>query len=118
MLAELALRFVLGGAIVSAFALVGEVLKPKSFAGLFSAAPSVAVGALAIAFAQKGGAYAATEGRSMAIAAAGMLAYALLCRWIARERRVPIVVGSVAAWLAWAVVAFGLAWACGVWGRS
>ena len=39
---EIILRFILGGAIVSAFAAMGDMLKPKSFAGLFGAAPSVA----------------------------------------------------------------------------
>lgn len=110
MIGELVLRFVIGGAVVSAFALVGETLKPKTFAGLFSAAPSVALGTLAIAFAKQGSGYAATEGRSMAIGAVGMVAYALACRWVARERRIPVVVGSVAAWGLWAIVAFGLAW--------
>jgi hypothetical protein len=32
-------RFIIGGAIVAAFAIIGDVLKPKSFAGLFGAAP-------------------------------------------------------------------------------
>jgi hypothetical protein len=35
-------RFVVGGVIVSIFAMLGDLLKPGSFAGLFSAAPSVA----------------------------------------------------------------------------
>jgi hypothetical protein len=30
-------RFIIGGAIVSAFAIIGDVLRPKSFAGLFGA---------------------------------------------------------------------------------
>jgi hypothetical protein len=34
MLLELAIRFVLGGLIVSTFATTGEVLRPKSFAGI------------------------------------------------------------------------------------
>jgi Protein of unknown function (DUF3147) len=36
-------RFVAGGLIVSLFAVLGDVLRPKSFAGLFGAAPSVAL---------------------------------------------------------------------------
>jgi hypothetical protein len=36
----LLIRFVLGGLIVSAFAVVSEMFKPKTFAGLFGAAPS------------------------------------------------------------------------------
>lgn len=40
---EVCIRFTVGGLFVSVFALVGDVLKPKSFAGLFGAAPSVAL---------------------------------------------------------------------------
>jgi hypothetical protein len=38
---EILLRIVIGGAVVSAFAILGDLLKPKSFAGIFGAAPSV-----------------------------------------------------------------------------
>jgi hypothetical protein len=41
---ELAFRFIVGGLVVSLFAVLGDVFKPKSFAGLFGAAPSVAMG--------------------------------------------------------------------------
>ena len=40
-MAQLVFRFLIGGFIVSVFAALGDVLKPKSFAGLFGAAPSV-----------------------------------------------------------------------------
>jgi hypothetical protein len=34
---QILIRFLVGGAVVSAFALIGDVLKPKSFAELFGA---------------------------------------------------------------------------------
>ena len=37
---DLILRFLIGGVVVSAFAALGDMVKPKSFAGLFGAAPS------------------------------------------------------------------------------
>jgi len=42
------IRFVIGGLVVSVFAICGDVLRPKSFAGLFGAAPSVALASLAL----------------------------------------------------------------------
>ena len=36
---ELLLRFVIGGTLVCLFAFLGDLFKPKSFAGLFGAAP-------------------------------------------------------------------------------
>jgi hypothetical protein len=43
LMSELLLRFAIGGIVVSAFATLGDVFKPKSFAGLFEAAPSLAL---------------------------------------------------------------------------
>jgi len=45
---QLVIRFLVGGVIVSLFAVLGDVLQPKSFAGLFGAAPSVALATLAL----------------------------------------------------------------------
>lgn len=43
-----------GGAFVVAFALVSEVFSPKRFAGVFSAAPSAALGGLTVTLLAKG----------------------------------------------------------------
>jgi len=40
---DLLIRFLIGGTVVSSFALLGEIFQPKSFAGLFGAAPSIAL---------------------------------------------------------------------------
>jgi hypothetical protein len=57
------LRFFAGGIAVTAFAAIGDVLRPKSFAGLFAAAPSIALATLLLAIADKGSAYVALEAR-------------------------------------------------------
>ena len=51
---EYVFRFLIGGAVVSAFSMLGDLLRPKSFAGLFGAAPSVAFATLGIAIYQQG----------------------------------------------------------------
>jgi hypothetical protein len=51
---DYAVRFIAGGPIVSVFAILGDVLRPKSFAGLFSAAPSVALVTLTLALIKQG----------------------------------------------------------------
>src|SRR4051794_26826017 len=43
---EYVIRFFIGGLIVSIFAALGDIFRPKSFAGLFDAAPSVALATL------------------------------------------------------------------------
>ena len=62
---QILIRFLVGGAVVTAFAAMGDVLRPKSFAGLFGAAPSVALATLGLTIATEGASYAATESRSM-----------------------------------------------------
>jgi hypothetical protein len=55
---EYGVRFLVGGIVVSTFAILGDVLRPKSFAGLFGAAPSVALATLGIAVYRHGAGYA------------------------------------------------------------
>jgi hypothetical protein len=42
-MSQIIIRFLVSGIVVSAFALIGDLFKLKSFAGLFGAAPSVAL---------------------------------------------------------------------------
>ena len=96
------LRFIIGGAIVSAFAIIGDVLKPKSFAGLFGAAPSVALATLALTAMSDGATYAATEGRSMMAGTIAFFIYASLVSWIMMRykfRTILVTLCSVPVWL-------------------
>jgi hypothetical protein len=104
------LRFGLGGAIVSLFAVVGDGFKPKTFAGLFSAAPSVALASLAIAFARDGASHASREGRSMLVGAIALFAYSLAAGPLVARRGLPVALGAALLWCAWLAVALGL-WA-------
>jgi hypothetical protein len=73
---ELIARFLIGGVIVSFFAVLAEIFRPKSFAGLFGAAPSIALATLGITIAGHGKTYAAIEARSMICGAIAFLLYA------------------------------------------
>lgn len=105
----LVMRFLIGGAIVSAFAATGELFKPKTFAGLFGAAPAVALATLAVSFAQDGGAAVAMQARWMLAASLALVAYSALCVFVCRKRGVPVWIGAAAAWVAWFAVA-GVLW--------
>jgi hypothetical protein len=76
---EFVLRFVAGGIAVSAFAVFGDALRPKSFAGLFGAAPSIALATLAITLSKEGAGFATVEGRPMIIGAFARAGYS----WVA-----------------------------------
>ena len=104
---ELGLRFLIGGVVVSAFALCGDLLRPKSFAGLFGAAPSVALASLALTMRQHDASYVALEGRSMVIGAIAFLAYA----WVAGQALKRSHTGALAVTVAALPVWFGLSFA-------
>src|SRR5271154_7016132 len=76
------IRFVVGGIVVALFCVLGDILKPKSFAGLFGAAPSVALATLGLTIANSGSAYAALEARSMIGGAVALFAYTWSVMWV------------------------------------
>jgi hypothetical protein len=100
---ELILRFVIGGMVVSAFAALGDVLKPKSFAGLFGAAPSIALATLGLTIAANGKMYAATEAHSMIAGALAFFLYAYLCSWLMLRRKLKSMVVTISALGIWLV---------------
>jgi hypothetical protein len=105
---DLAIRFLLGGAIVSLFSVTGDLWRPKTFAGTFGAAPSVALASLALTFGEQGPAAVAVLGRSMVVGALALFAYAMTCVFSARHPRWPVLPSAIGAWFVWAVVAFGI----------
>jgi hypothetical protein len=106
MLTTLIARFLLGGAIVSVFAVVAEMFEPKTFAGVFGAAPSVALASLALAFHQHGASYVVVESRALIIGSIALLFYSAACVAASKARRFPVWLGALAAWTIWAVTAF------------
>ena len=107
---ELLLRFIIGGLVVSGFAVVGGMLKPKSFAGLFGAAPSIALASLGLAIAQHGKTYAAHEAQSMVLGAAGFILYAWFVSRLLFRGKLPVPVATFASLAVWLISSFGL-WA-------
>ena len=93
---------------VSVFAAMGDMLKPKSFAGRFGAAPSVAVATLGLAIVSDGASYAAIEARSMMAGAIALFAYASLVSWIIVRYHVKALVTTISAMPVWFGVALGV----------
>jgi hypothetical protein len=108
-MAQLIIRFLAGGAIVSLFAALGDVVKPKSFAGLFGAAPSVALATLGLTVLTDGKAYAATEARSMIVGSGAFFVYAFLSCQLMMRFKVPAIFATVGTLVAWFAIAAG-AW--------
>lgn len=104
--AEVAAKTLLGGAVVVAFALLAETLSPKRFAGVFAAAPSVALASLAMTGAFDGSSSARRACLGMVAGALGFVVYALVAP--RAMRRLGPLRGSVTALAGWFVVAGAL----------
>jgi hypothetical protein len=105
---EILLRAMVGGVVVSSFALLGDLLKPKSFAGLFGAAPSVALSTIVLAVTKQGKEYVSVEARSMLLGSLAFFLYASVVSRLLMRRKLPVLrVTSLAIGL-WSVCAFGL----------
>jgi hypothetical protein len=110
---QVLVRFLVGGMVVSAFAVIADLLKPKSFAGLFGAAPSVALATLGLTVATKGASYGATEARSMMAGAVAFFFYASFVSWVMMRypfKALSVTLGAMPLWFA---IAFGL-WSFGL----
>jgi len=106
---EIAIRVIVGGVVVSVFALLGDLLKPKSFAGLFGAAPSVALATLFLTVATNGQEFARVEARSMILGAVAFFVYASVVSRLLVRRKLPVLPVTSLAMTLWLVCAFG-AW--------
>jgi hypothetical protein len=101
-------RFIVGGVAVSAFAALGDMLRPKSFAGLFGAAPSIALATILITIAQKGAPFVAVEGRSMIVGAFALAAYSWIVCVLLKKFTMSSWTATTLALVVWFVVAFGI----------
>jgi hypothetical protein len=107
-LTDIVVRFFIGGLVVSAFSLISDLLKPKTFAGLFGAAPSIALATLALTVMKEGKQYAALEGRSMILGAIALFAYSLTLGYVLLRLRFSALAASMVLLFLWIFVASGL----------
>jgi uncharacterized membrane protein (GlpM family) len=104
---EWVIRFVVGGIIISLFATLGDVFKPKGFAGLFGAAPSVALATLGLTLAIQGKEFAAVEARSMMAGALAFVLYGVTCVYLMGVRHIHATRAAIGALSVWGVCAWG-----------
>jgi len=106
-MSELILRFLIGGLVVSVFSTLGDIFRPRSFAGLFGAAPSIALASIGITIHQHGHAYVAIEARSMIFGAVGFLVYAAAVSWILRRYHPSCLKTTIALMPLWFAISLG-----------
>lgn len=105
----LALRAVAGGTLVVLFALISEAVKPKAFAGIFAAAPSVAIASLTITVLTDGVDKARLASVGMVVGAVGMAACCTIA--VVTIPQMKALKGSLVSIGAWMLVSLGLYWA-------
>jgi uncharacterized membrane protein (GlpM family) len=110
--AVVVIKALIGGTMVTLFAVIGHVLRPKWFAGLFGAAPSVAVASLAVTVVDKGRHDASIAAFGMLFGAAGFVVFSACVRpMLARTHAI---VATSLCCVVWVVVAIGsYLWAVG-----
>lgn len=109
-MSQFLIRFLIGGVVVSAFAVCGDILRPKSFAGLFGAAPSLALASLTLTFRQNGSAYVSIEAKSMMLGAVAFLAYAYFVGQVLKRTHAKALTVSILAMPLWFVLSFSGLW--------
>lgn len=109
---DLLLRFVIGGFVVSAFATLGDLFKPKSFAGLFAAAPTIALATMVLTMHKDGAEHLATEARSMVAGAVAFCMYASVCSFVLMHSKLKAIAATSLILPVWggAAAAFWALW--------
>jgi hypothetical protein len=105
---EYLVRFLFGGVFVSIFSMLGDILRPKSFAGLFGAAPSIALATLGIAVYRHGTDYAAQQSWAMTAGAIALAVYSLFVCQLLIRARLRAALATLLSLVVWLIVAFGL----------
>jgi uncharacterized membrane protein len=102
------LRFLIGGVVVSLFAMLADIFRPRSFAGLFGAAPSIALATLGLTIRHDGKLYAAIEARSMIAGALAMAVYAAIVSCVLLRYKPPALAVTLTLLPLWFGVSFGI----------
>lgn len=103
---SIAAKTIFGGVLVLVFSALSETLKPKRFAGILGAAPSVAIAGLAVGAISKGPADQSHAAQTMIAGAVALAVYAAVAT--VTLRRFGPLKGAAIAGVAWIVVAVGL----------
>ncbi|WP_214414400.1 DUF3147 family protein [Sphaerisporangium fuscum] len=103
----IAVRGVFGGLLVMAFAMIGELVTPKRFAGIFAAGPSVALAGMIVTALHSGDRTLSESALGMIVGSVALVVYCAVA--VPLVRRLGAIAGSAVAVSVWAAVA-GAGW--------
>lgn len=107
-MADLIARFLIGGFVVIAFSILGDIFKPKSLGGIFAAAPTIALASITLTAHRSGLAYVSIEGRSMIAGALAFFVYACAVSFVLMRIRPRSLTAAAALSPIWFAAAFTL----------
>jgi hypothetical protein len=102
----LVLKALVGGTAVVAFAALGELLRPRGLAGIFAAAPSVALASLAVTITVSGSTSATEQAVGMIAGAAALVVACLV--GVESVKRLGALRGSLGILAVWLLVGVSL----------
>lgn len=102
---EIWIRFLIGGLFVALFSFISDSIKPKTFAGLFSAAPSIALAGLILALYDKGPGDVVLQARSMIYGSLAMTVYCVSCGKLVETLKFPTWLSAGLLWIEWLIAA-------------
>ena len=88
--------------------MISDALRPKTFSGLFSAAPSVALASLALTAAMMSSTKAAQSAVTMVAGGAGLVAFCGAATLL--EQKLGSIATSALAWVSWGLVSGVVFW--------
>ena len=106
-MAELIIRFSLGTR-RKFLCCIGDVLRPRSFAGLFGPASSIALATIGLTITNSGAQYASIEARSMVLGAVEFLAYAIVGSYVLARHKPSTLLATIRLMPVWALTSFDL----------
>jgi hypothetical protein len=105
---DLIARFLIGGIVVIAFSILGDIFKPKSLGGIFAAAPTIALASISLTVHRQGAAYVSLEARSMIAGGLAFFVYACAVSFVLMRYRPRSLVAAGALSPIWFAVAAAL----------
>lgn len=106
---EILLRFLIGGSVVTIFSILGDLFKPKSFAGVFAAAPTIALATMVLTLHKHGAQYLAIDARSMIGGAFAFCGYACVFSFVLMHSKLRALGAAALLLPLWVFIA-GVCW--------
>ena len=88
--------------------MISDALRPKTFSGLYSAAPSVALASLALTAAMMSSTKASQSALTMIAGGVGLVAFCGVAAML--EQKLGSIASSALAWLSWGLVSGVVFW--------